>query len=116
MDQKVIDALGSIEESLDCIARNLPETPGFNTGDLEAAILDGFDKLGPGIGGQWFDKSLENIDTSVEGVEDRLMQLNDRMEDATKWLHDISISLRLLVQMQAGERGPKQPTDYWDQD
>ena len=103
MDQKVIDALGSIEESLDCIARNLPETPGFNTGDLEAAILNGFQKLGPGIGGQWFDKSLENIDTSVEGVENRLMVLNDHMEGATKWLHDINISLRLLAQMKAYE-------------
>jgi hypothetical protein len=116
VDQKVIDALGSIEGSLDCIARNLPDTPGFYTGDLEAAILNGFQNLGPGIGGQWFDKSLENIDTSVEGVEDRLMQLNDHMEDATKWLHDINISLRLLVQLKAGEIGPKKPTDYWDQE
>ena len=116
MDQKVIDALGSIEESLDCIARNLPETPGFNTGDLEAAILDGFQKLGPGIGGQWFDKSLENIDTTLESLDEALAELNATMDNQTKWLHDISISLRLLVQMQAGERGPKQPTDYWDQE
>ena len=116
MDLNARNALEGIEESLDCIARNLPETSRVDTGDLEAAILNGFSKLGPGIGGQWFDKSLENIDTTLESLDEALAELNATMDNQTKWLHDISISLRLLVQMQAGERGPKQPTDYWDQE
>mgnify|MGYP003128398483 FL=1 len=96
-------SLKAIEKSIDCISSGLPETAHLYTDGIEAAICDGFAKLGPGIGGQWFDKSLENIDTSVEGVEDRLTQLNHQIDHATKWLHDINISLRLLAQMKAYE-------------
>mgnify|MGYP003130642422 FL=1 len=97
------EPLEAINKSIDWISATLPETAHFHTDGIEAAICNGFAKLGPGTGGQWFDKSLENIDTSVEGVEDRLMELNEHMEGATKWLHDINISLRLLAQMKAYE-------------
>tara|TARA_B100001094_G_C18106745_1_gene758825 strand:- start:226 stop:630 length:405 start_codon:yes stop_codon:yes gene_type:complete len=96
-------SLEAIEKSIGWVSANLPETAQLYTDGIEAAISNGFAKLGPGMGGQWFDVSLENIDTSVEGVENRLMELNDHMEGATKWLHDINISLRLLAQMKAYE-------------
>ena len=50
----------------------------------------------------------------AESLAESLAEINETMVDQNKWLHDISISLRLLVQREAGERGPKQPTDYWD--
>ena len=50
----------------------------------------------------------------AESLAESLAEINVTMVDQNKWLHDISISLRLLVQMKAGERGPKQLTDYWD--
>ena len=86
MDLNARNALEGIEESLDCIARNLPETSRFDTGDLEAAILNGFSKLGPGLGGQWFDKSLENID-------EHLLQIRVSMDSQTLSLHDINVCL-----------------------
>tara|TARA_Y100000401_G_C8180959_1_gene153948 strand:+ start:169 stop:342 length:174 start_codon:yes stop_codon:yes gene_type:complete len=50
----------------------------------------------------------------AESLAESLAEMNVTMVDQNKWLHDISISLRLLAQMKAGERGPKEPTDYWD--
>jgi hypothetical protein len=97
------NALESIDESLDCIARNLPETSRFDTGDLEAAILDGFSKLGPGLGGQWFDKSLENID-------EHLLQIRVSMDSQTESLHDIKVSLRHLAELKAGRK----LDGYWE--
>ena len=97
MDLNAINALGSIEESLHCIAGNLPETSRFDTGDLEAAILNGFSKLGPGLGGQWFDKSLENID-------DHLNEIRVSVDAQTDWLHDIHVSLRHLAELKAGHK------------
>ena len=103
MEQNAINALGSIEESLDCIARNLPETSRVDTGDLEAAILNGFSKLGPGLGGQWFDKSLENID-------EHLLQIRVSMDAQTLSLHDINVSLRHLAELKAGRK----LDGYWE--
>ena len=110
------ESLKAIEQSIDCVSSNLPETAHLYTDGLEAAISNGFAKLGPGIGGQWFDESLQSIDTTLKSLDEHFAEINETMDNQTKWLHDISISLRLLVQMKAGERGPKQPTDYWDQD
>ena len=103
MDLNARNALEGIEESLDCIARNLPETSRFHTGDLEAAILDGFSKLGPGLGGQWFDKSLENID-------EHLLQIRASMDSQTSSLHDIHVSLRHLAELKAGRK----LDGYWE--
>ena len=50
----------------------------------------------------------------AEKLAESLAEMNVTMVDQNKWLHDISISLRLLAQIKAGERGPKEPTDYWD--
>ena len=97
MEQNAINALGSIEESLDCIARNLPETSRVDTGDLEAAILNGFSKLGPGLGGQWFDKSLENIDN-------HLNEIRVATDMQSEWIHDIHVSLRHLAELKAGRK------------
>lgn len=103
MDLNARNALEGIEESLDCIARNLPETSRFDTGDLEAAILNGFSKLGPGLGGQWFDKSLENID-------EHLLQIRVSMDSQTESLHDIKVSLRHLAELKAGRK----LDGYWE--
>ncbi len=103
MEQNAINALGSIEESLDCIARNLPETSRVDTGDLEAAILNGFSKLGPGLGGQWFDKSLENID-------DHLNEIRVATDMQSEWIHDIHVSLRHLAELKAGRK----LDGYWE--
>ena len=59
-------------------------------------VAGGFAELAPRDGGQYFDKSLENID-------EHLVRLNETMDNQVKWLHDINISLRLLVQMKAHE-------------
>tara|TARA_Y100001937_G_scaffold12814_1_gene16564 strand:- start:53 stop:376 length:324 start_codon:yes stop_codon:yes gene_type:complete len=103
VEQNAINALGSIEESLDCIARNLPETSRVDTGDLEAAILNGFSKLGPGLGGQWFDKSLENID-------DHLNEIRVATDMQSEWIHDIHVSLRHLAELKAGRK----LDGYWE--
>jgi hypothetical protein len=91
------NALESIDESLDCIARNLPETSTFDTCGLEVAIRNGFSNLGPGLGGQWFDKSLENID-------DHLNKIRDATEMQSEYLHDIHVSLRHLAELKAGHK------------
>ena len=103
MDLNARNALEGIEESLDCIARNLPETSRVDTGDLEAAILNGFSKLGPGLGGQWFDKSLENID-------EHLLQVRVSMDAQTLSLHDINVYLRHLAELKAGRK----LDGYWE--
>jgi len=90
------ESLKAIEQSIDSISVNLPEAASLDTDGIQAAIVDGFARLGPGLGGQWFDKSLENID-------EHLVELNETMDNQVKWLHDINISLRLLVQMKAHE-------------
>jgi len=97
------NALESIDESLDCIARNLPETSRFDTGDLEAAILNGFSKLGPALGGQWFDKSLENIDG-------HLNEIRVATDMQSEWIHDIHVSLRHLAELKAGRK----LDGYWE--
>ena len=103
MDLNARNALEGIEESLCCIARNLPETSRVDTGDLEAAILNGFSKLGPGLGGQWFDKSLENID-------DHLNEIRVATEMQSEWSHDIHVSLRHLAELKAGRK----LDGYWE--
>ena len=103
MDLNARNALEGIEESLDCIARNLPETSRVDTGDLEAAILNGFSKLGPGLGGQWFDKSLENID-------DHLNEIRVATDMQSEWIHDIHVSLRHLAELKAGRK----LDGYWE--
>jgi len=90
------ESLKAIEQSIDSISVNLPEAASLDTDGIQAAIVDGFARLGPGLGGQWFDKSLENID-------EHLVELNETMDNQVRWLHDINISLRLLVQMKAHE-------------
>ena len=97
MELNARNALESIDESLDCIARNLPEPSRVDTGDLEAAILNGFSKLGPGLGGQWFDKSLENID-------DHLNEIRVATDMQSEYLHDIHVSLRHLAELKAGRK------------
>jgi len=96
-------SLKAIEKSIDFISSSLPETAQLYTDGIEAVISDGFAKLGPGMGGQWFDKSLENIDTTLESFEEALTELNETLDNQAKWLHDINISLRLLAQMKAFE-------------
>ena len=99
MDQKVIDALTCIEGSLDAIATNLPATAYLGTDGIERALCEvasGFSELSPRIGGEYFTTILENI-------EKRLVDLNEVMDNQTKWLHDINISLRLLVQLKTYE-------------
>jgi len=103
VDLNARNALEGIEESLDCIARNLPETSRVDTGDLEAAILNGFSKLGPGLGGQWFDKSLENID-------DHLNEIRVATDMQSEWIHDIHVSLRHLAELKAGRK----LDGYWE--
>ena len=99
MEPHISECFGLIRESLDSINSNLPETSYFNTEGIERAlngVASGFNELSPQIGGQYFDKSLENID-------EHLAELNETMDNQVKWLHDINISLRLLVQMKADE-------------
>jgi hypothetical protein len=99
MDSNISEALGSISESLDYVGSNLPETPYFNTEGIERAlsgVASGFNELSPHVGGQELCQSLENID-------EHLVELNETMDNQVKWLHDINISLRLLVQMKAHE-------------
>ena len=96
-------SLKAIEKSIDCISSGLPETAQLYTDGIEDAISNGFAKLGPGIGGQWFDKSLENIDTTLKSFDEALAELNETLDNQAKWLHDINISLRLLAQMKAYE-------------
>tara|TARA_R100000081_G_scaffold21056_1_gene9083 strand:+ start:165 stop:560 length:396 start_codon:yes stop_codon:yes gene_type:complete len=99
MDQAFIDALTCIEGSLHSIAKNLPDTPYLDTDGIERALYEvanGFAELAPRRGEQYFDKSLENID-------EHLAKLNEVMDNQDKWLHDINISLRLLVQMKVYE-------------
>ena len=97
------ESLEAIEKSIDGISLNLPETAHLYTDGIEAAISNGFGKLGPGLGGQWFDKSLENIDTTLKSFDEALAELNETLDNQAKWLHDINISLRLLAQMKAYE-------------
>ena len=100
MEQNAINALGSIEESLDCIARNLPETSHVDTLGIEHALRDvanGFSELAPRRGGQYFDKSLENIDT-------HLSEANVLLETQANFLHDIHVSLRHLAELKAGRK------------
>ena len=91
------ESLVDIGKSLDCISSNLPETSHLYTDGIEAAISDGFAKLGPGIGGQWFDKSLENID-------DHLNEIRVATDMQSEYLHDIHVSLRHLAELKAGRK------------
>ena len=84
---------------MDSIATNLPNTPYFDTEGIERMlykVASGFEELSPRIGGVDICKSLENID-------EQLTEFNETMDNQVKWLHDINISLRLLVQMKAYE-------------
>ena len=99
MDPRIVESLESISESVGFIGNNLPETPYFSTEGIEIAFKDvanGFDTLSPRIGGQELCQSLENID-------EHLVELNETMDNQVRWLHDINISLRLLVQMKVHE-------------
>ena len=99
--QDYTESLESIAESINCVSSTLPETPYFNTEGIERAlcnVANGFNELSPHIGGQELCKSLENID-------EHLAELNETMDNQVKWLHDINISLRLLVQMKGYELG-----------
>ena len=99
--QDYTESLESIAKSIDYVSSNLPETPYFNTEGIERAlsgVTNGFNELCPHIGGQDLCKSLENID-------EHLAELNETMDNQVKWLHDINISLRLLVQMKGYELG-----------
>ena len=101
MEPHITESLASISGSLDDICSALPETPYFNTEGIERAlsgVANGFTELSPHIGGQDLCKSLENID-------EHLAELNETMDNQVKWLHDINISLRLLVQMKGYELG-----------
>tara|TARA_R110002020_G_C15851607_1_gene736176 strand:- start:86 stop:400 length:315 start_codon:yes stop_codon:yes gene_type:complete len=91
------ESLKAIEQSIDSISVNLPETASLDTDGIQAAIVDGFARLGPGLGGQWFDKSLENID-------EHLAELNETMDHQRDWLHDIHVSLRHLAERKAGHK------------
>lgn len=100
MEPHISESLGSISESLGWIGNNLPETSYFNTEGIENALKDvanGFSELSPQIGGQYFDKSLENID-------EHLAELNETMDNQVKWLHDIHVSLRHLAELKAGRK------------
>tara|TARA_R100000995_G_C3381593_1_gene76276 strand:+ start:64 stop:471 length:408 start_codon:yes stop_codon:yes gene_type:complete len=96
-------SLKAIEKSIDCISSGLPETAHLYTDGIEAAICNGFAKLGPGIGGKWFDESLQSIDTTLKSFDEALAELNETLDNQAQWLHDINISLRLLAQMKAYE-------------
>ena len=101
MEPHITESLASVSRSLDDICSALPETPYFNTEGIERAlsgVANGFSELSPHIGGQDLCKSLENID-------EHLAELNETMDNQVKWLHDINISLRLLVQMKGYELG-----------
>ena len=101
MEPHITESLASISGSLDDICSALPETPYFDTEGIERAlsgVANGFTELSPHIGGQDLCKSLENID-------EHLAELNETMDNHAKWLHDINISLRLLVQMKGYELG-----------
>ena len=97
------ESLKAIEKSIDYVSSNLPETAHLYTDGIEAAISNGFAKLGPGIGGKWFDESLQSIDTTLKSFDEALAELNETLDNQAKWLHDINISLRLLTQMKAYE-------------
>tara|TARA_R100000995_G_scaffold15441_2_gene6043 strand:+ start:17 stop:409 length:393 start_codon:yes stop_codon:yes gene_type:complete len=97
--QDYTDSLESIAKSINYVSSNLPETPYFNTEGIERAlsgVANGFTELSPHIGGQ-------DLCTSLENIEEYLAQLNETMDNQVKWLHDINISLRLLVQIKACE-------------
>ena len=97
------ESLKAIEKSIDYVSSNLPETAHLYTDGIEAAISNGFAKLGPGIGGKWFDESLQSIDTTLKSFDEALAELNETLDNHAKWLHDINISLRLLAQMKVYE-------------
>ncbi len=97
------ESLKAIEKSIDYVGSNLPETAHLYTDGIEAAISNGFSKLGPGLGGQWFDKSLENID-------EHLLQIRVSMDSQTQSLHDIKVSLRHLAELKAGRK----LDGYWE--
>lgn len=106
MDPHISESLGSISESLGWIGNNLPETPYFNTEGIENALSNvagGFAELAPRNGGQYFDKSLENID-------EHLAELNETMDSQRDWLHDIHVSLRHLAELKAGRK----LEGYWE--
>jgi hypothetical protein len=93
------ECLESIANSIDYVCSNLPDTPYFDTEGIERAlsgVASGFNELSPRLGGVDICKSLENID-------EQLTEFNETMDNQVKWLHDINISLRLLIQMKAYE-------------
>lgn len=97
--QDYTESLESIAESISYVSSNLPETPYFDTEGIERAlsgVASGFNELSPRLGGVDICKSLENID-------EQLTEFNETMDNQVKWLHDINISLRLLVQMKVHE-------------
>jgi hypothetical protein len=99
MNPHITESLASISGSLDDICSALPETPYFDTEGIERAlsgVANCFNELSPPIGGVDICKSLENID-------EQLTEFNETMDNQVKWLHDINISLRRLVQMKADE-------------
>lgn len=100
MDQAALNALSSMEDSLETIACNLPETTHVDTLGIEHALRDvanGFSEFSPRPGGQYFDKSLENIDT-------HLSEANVLLETQANFLHDIHVSLRHLAELKAGHK------------
>jgi hypothetical protein len=99
MKSHITESLASISGSLDDICFGLPETPYFDTEGIERAlsgVANGFNELSPSIGGVGICENLENID-------EQLTEFNETMDNQVKWLHDINISLRRLVQMKADE-------------
>ena len=104
------ESLKAIEKSIDYVGLNLPETAHLYTDGIEAAISDGFSKLGPALGGQWFDKSLENIDEHLKALAFHLLQIRVSMDSQTESLHDIKVSLRHLAELKAGRK----LDGYWE--
>ena len=100
ISESVSQSLASISESLGWIGNNLPETPNFDTQGIESALSNvenGFSEFAPRNGGQYFDKSLENID-------EHLAELNETMDHQRDWLHDIHVSLRHLAERKVGHK------------